>query len=142
MTVWADLNTDGLAALSLSTYAFDMEKKPQVAAPLPVLPLNGPTIAVNIAAAQFIPGNGSIQLQVAEVRDAAVERVGDLPRQALHEIGRFVLTPRALRQLLDSTVVAIKAYEDNVGTIPTQDQYIARAAMTGLIPPPDPPKSD
>jgi hypothetical protein len=113
-----------------------MEKKPQPPPQFPIVPLRKNTTAANMVVVSYGPGSGGILLQVAEVRDSAVEHVGEKPVTAIFEVGRFALTPRALRQMFDATVAAVKAYEDSEGhPLPTQDAYIARGAMPGLLPP-------
>ncbi len=113
--------------------AMEKNQPPQ----LPLVPIPAPTQFANIATVGFNPGNGAIHLQVAELRDGGVQNIGDKPVAAIFELGRFAVTPRALRQLLDTAQVAAKKYEESVGSpLPTIDQFIARAAMPGLIPPP------
>jgi hypothetical protein len=102
---------------------------------LPIIPLNGPTLAAHVALAAFHPGNNGITLAIAEERDAVAQLGAPLVR-ALFELGRFSLTPRALRELSDSVQAAIKAYEDSIGTLPTKTDFMARFAMKGLLTPP------
>lgn len=124
----------------LSRYAEElvMESKSQY----PVVPLRGPTQFVNIVNLEFINGNYAIQLQLAELRPAPVQAIGDAAGSAIFEVGRFVLSPRALRNLLDKAQAAAKAYADSTGSaLPTESQFLANAALPTLLPP-QPPKDE
>jgi len=132
---------EGVAFDALQAYAQAMESKPPPP-PVPVIALNSPLLAANVVAIGYFAGNGGIMMQLGDQRAIPVEP-GQPQREAVYEIGRFALTPRALRQLLDSAQAAAKDYESNVGKpLPTMDQFNAAAAMAGLFqpqpPPPDP----
>jgi hypothetical protein len=95
------------------------------------------SVLTNIAIASYEVGNGQFMLGIAEQRlVSGVDLPPNLPedaREIIFEHGRFALTPRAARQLLDTLVAAVRAYEDTVGSpLPTIDQFVARAAMTTL----------
>ena len=132
-----------LACGWLTEYGADMSEK-QPPPPLPIVPLNAATLAANVAFVEYVKGNGSIMLNVADLRSAPIKNVGDPPQDAIFEVGRFMLTPRALRQLLDAANAAAAAYAETAGEpLPKVDQFMARAAMTTLIPPMgQPPKQD
>jgi|GEM_PF-7098090 len=118
-----------------------MDEKPTDPKAIPFVPLNATTLGSNLVAVYFTPGNGGIELQVGEQRSAPVQHLGDQPQSAVFEIGRFMLTPRALRQLLTTAIAAEKAYEKATNSaLPTESQFIAQAAVSsleGLIQPPD-----
>lgn len=116
--------------------------------PLPVFPAAGPTLSANRVFTTYNTGNGSIMLIAADQRFAPIDQLADEPSEAVFELGRFALTPRALRELLDSVNATVRSYEVDHAPLPTNDQFIARAAMTGLSgllhppsPPPDRPAS-
>lgn len=119
----------------LPEYGADMPEK-QTPPPLPLVPMNAATLAANVAFVEYVKGNGSIMLNVADLRTAPVMNIGEPTREAVFEVGRFMLTPRALRQLLDAATAAADAYEQAAGEpLPKIDQFMARAAMSTLIPP-------
>jgi len=108
--------------------------------PVPMVPLNAAMLAANVAVVGYNAGNGGIVVQFADQRYAPVAQPGDALREATYEIGRFALTPRALRQLLDAALATAKAYESALGKpLPTVDQFNAAAAMSTLIQPAAPP---
>lgn len=102
----------------LGAYAksLTMENKPPPPPPIPVVPMNAVTFAANVAYVGYSPGNGAILLSLADQREAPVTNIGDKSKHAIFEIGRFVLTPRSLRQLLDSASDAAKAIESATGS--------------------------
>jgi hypothetical protein len=122
-----------------------MEQKPQQPQ-YPLVPLPTPTQMVNIVTLEFIRGNYAIQLNLAELRPAPVQKIGDLVGSAMFEVGRFVLTPRALRNLLDKAQEAAQQYESATGSpLPSESQFLAGVAMKDLLKPPanpEPPKSE
>ncbi|HEX3457857.1 MAG TPA: hypothetical protein VHR97_07860 [Candidatus Baltobacteraceae bacterium] len=131
----------------LSHFANGLCMEEKSAQPLaPVVPLGTAAQFVNIVVVECIRGNGAIQVQLAEMRQAPVQRIGDQPFSAIFEVGRFILSPRALRQLFDKTQEAVRQYEEATGApLPTESQYLAGAAMKDLLKPPDkptPPKSE
>lgn len=105
-----------------------------------------PTQMVNIVTLEFIKGNYGIQLNLAELRPAPVEKIGDPVISAMFELGRFMLTPRALRTLLDKAQDAAQQYELAMGSpLPTESQFLAAVAMKDLLKPPvnpEPPKAE
>jgi len=120
-----------------------MEEKPELPPQIPVVPMNAPTLRANIVLVQYHPGNGGITLNLVDQRDAPVMQVGDVPKTANFEVGRFELTPRALRILADTIHTALKAYREDTGSdLPTLDQFNARLQMPNLqnlLQPPKPP---
>jgi hypothetical protein len=115
------------------------EPKPPV-----MVPLNGPTLAANVALVTFNASNGGFSLQLYDQRHAPVKEIGLAPGAANFEIGRFALTPRALRMMEEQLADAIRAYERSVGVpLKTTAQFNASAALSGLhdllqTPPPAP----
>jgi hypothetical protein len=104
---------------------------------LAVVSADGPSIFVNVAAANYMLINGAFQVQFAEERVVGgSERprgVDDDATAAIFEIGRFYLTPRAVRMLIDALQVAAKTYEDSIGEpLPNIDQFNAQAAIKTL----------
>jgi len=111
-----------------------MEQKPE-RQDLPVVPLNAATLAANVAIATYLTGNGGFVVLLADQRMAPINQIGEKPKDAIFEIGRFFLTPRALRQLLDTASAAVQKYKDAVGRdLPTVDQFNASAAISTLLP--------
>jgi hypothetical protein len=129
-------------ALSFCAEGLTMESKPQQPQ-YPIVPLASPTQLVNIVLVEFIRGNYGIQLTVGELRTAPVQSLGEPARSAIFEAGRFALTPRALRNLLDKAQAAAKAYEEAVGTpLPTESQFLAGAVIPTLLQAPKPPENE
>lgn len=108
-----------------------MESKPPAKA-IPFVPLNAPAININVILCNYIAGNGGIELTVFDQRAAPVAAIGDVPQDANFMVGRFFLTPRALRMLSDQVAVAIRNYEAVAGTLPTQDAFVANAALSTI----------
>jgi len=104
--------------------------------PVPIVNHAGSTVFANIASLAFNVGTGQFQLIVGEQRFIEglelPRRAPDETKEAIFELGRFAISPRAARQLLDSVVAAVSAYEENAGDLPTVAQYVARSAMTTL----------
>lgn len=129
----------GVAYDLLGAYASGMENKPPPPPQIPVVPLSANSLLANVVGVGYYAGNGAIMLQLGEQRPAPVQKIGDPQSEAVFEIGRFALTPRALRQLLDAAQIAAKDYESALGKpLPTMDQFNAAAAMKGLFPFPTP----
>jgi hypothetical protein len=83
--------------------------------------------------AQFTPGAGSFTLYLLDQREAPVIQVGDPLRQANFEIGRFDLTPRAVRMLEASLAAAIKRHEETTGAaLPSLADLDARSHFGNL----------
>lgn len=105
--------------------------------------MNAATLRANVAFLQFNPGTGGITLYLLDQRDAPVNQIGEPPRVANFEIGRFELTPLAFRMLVDSATRAAEAYKNaSKSELPTIDQFNARAQISNLenlIQPPKPP---
>lgn len=135
-----DYNTErNVAEGVLTAYAALMENKPTPPPRIPMLPMNAPTLAANVAMIEFISGNGGIQLFIGDQRYAPKQNIDEPLREATFETGRFMLTPRALRQLLDGATAAVQKYEETTGKpLPTIDQFIAGRAMEGLLKPQPP----
>ncbi|HEY2473872.1 MAG TPA: hypothetical protein VGI19_03630 [Candidatus Cybelea sp.] len=111
-----------------------MTSVPQPELQFPIVPSPDPTLSANLIGVTYVPGNGAIFLQIAELREAPVEKAGDKPVTAIYEFARFCLTPRALRQLYDTAIAAVKAYEEGEGhPLPTQEAYVVRAVIPGLL---------
>jgi hypothetical protein len=105
-------------------------KKPN--API-MVPSNGITLAANVGLISFNAANGGFFLQLYDQRHAPVKDVGAAPLTANFEIGRFMLTPRALRMLEEQLVDAVRAYERAMGVpLKTTAQFNASAALSGL----------
>lgn len=105
------------------------ESNPQI----PFVPMNALTLAANGAVVSYGAGNGAIFLQIIDQHLAPVQNVTDQPVNANYEIGRFVLTPRALRVLLDTAISTAKAFEDATGKpLRTLAQFDADASMPGI----------
>ena len=93
----------------------------------------------------FAAGAGSVTLYLIDQREAPVTQIGEPLRMANFEVGRFELTPRALRMLIDSAEKAAKGWSEAMKEpLPTIDQFNARAQMPNLqnlLQPPKPPDS-
>jgi hypothetical protein len=109
---------------------------------VPLVPMNTPMIAANLAVVMYNSNNGSFSLNLIDQRSAPVNHVGDALRTANFEVGRFELTPRAVRVLEESIAKALAAYKSALGhDLQTIAQFDASAAMPGLenlIQPPKP----
>ena len=96
----------------------DRSQQPQI----PLVPLNAATLRANDAFISFAPGAAGITLYLIDQREAPVLKIGDPARMANFEVGRFELTPRALRMLLDSaekvSALTLDSSKERWGLIP------------------------
>jgi hypothetical protein len=107
----------------------------------PSLPRRAP---VNVAFLSY--GPAGFLLSLYDQRQASVAKIGDTPVTSNFEVGRYQLTPAALRALETTIADAIKNYKNINGVeLPTREQMIARdqtSALEKSLPqfkPPDPP---
>lgn len=99
--------------------------------PIPTIPMAQHTLSANIAFCTY--GPAGFQLVLFDQRSAPVTNVGDLPVTANFEIGRFQLTPAALRGLETSIATAVQNFKNVNGVdLPAREQMIARDQTTAL----------
>lgn len=101
---------------------------------LPIVLLDAPTLRANIVFVNCNPGNGSITLYAIDQREAPAKEAGGPLVLTNFEVGRFELTPRALRGLLDSVLKSAENFKALYGrALPTIPEFEAAGAMTGLL---------
>jgi hypothetical protein len=81
---------------------------------VPFVPLDDSTISANIVWLNY--GAGTFQLQLVEQRHAPVNMIGEFAGLANFEVGRYALTPLALRYLEREIANALRAYETAMGS--------------------------
>ena len=98
---------------------------------IPLVPMAQHTLSANVAFCTY--GPAGFQLVLIDQRQAPVAQVGDTPINTNFEIGRFQLTPAALRGLETSIIAAVQNFKNvNGADLPTRDQMFARDQKTAL----------
>jgi hypothetical protein len=114
--------------LSVEVVLVPEEKKQP---PIPLVPMAQHTLSANVVFCTY--GPAGFQLVVLDRRHAPVAKVGDAPINANFEVGRFQLTPAAVRQLEKSIADALQNFKNLIGVdLPTTEQMVARDQTTAL----------